>query len=367
MNQPIPVISDLQSLIEALPENQKSLCRRIFAVSVASGTVVPPPAMIPWIESQFGSLETVTDQTIVKVTNLITFEGSIFNTLRGVLAQNERKRYSTGNIPVDQNPHRDAFDNPLERTTADVFGRVEGKHSITASNIAKFDGFHSVVIFKTVDPLGFTAEEVADHIDTGWRWAQEAHRHDPKAQYFSLLWNSGKRAGASMMHGHAHVALGHDMHYTKTEALRRAALGYKAIYGTNYFDELFEVYRALGLGFENEDTRVFVSLSPIREKETVILAPGLTDSFKQRVYDVLACFRDNLDVLTFNVGIAVPPIGTVKEDWSGFPVIARIVDRGYPNNDSSDFGSVEIFAASVIHSDPFEVARALKDTFGVRG
>jgi hypothetical protein len=365
MNQPAPVISDLQSLIEALPENQKSLCRRIFAVSVASGTVVPPPAMIPWIESQFGSLETVADQTIVKVTNLITFEGSIFNTLRGVLSQNERKRFLNGTAPVDTVPHKDAFDNPIERTTADVFGRVEGKYSITASNIAKFDGFHSVVIFKRVDPLNFTAEEVADHIDTGWRWAQEAHRHDPKAQYFSLLWNSGKRAGASMMHGHAHLALGRDMHYAKTEALRRAALSYRNTYGTSYFDDLFEVYRALGLGFEKDDTRVFVSLSPIREKETVILAPGLTDSFKQRVYDVLACFRDKLDVLTFNVGIAVPPLGEVAEDWTGFPIIARIVDRGYPNNDSSDFGSVELFAASVIHSDPFEVARTLKKVLSI--
>jgi hypothetical protein len=44
---------------------------------------------------------------------------------------------------------------------------VEGKHSVTASNIAKFDGWHSVVIFKKVDPLIITAEEVADHIDTG--------------------------------------------------------------------------------------------------------------------------------------------------------------------------------------------------------
>jgi hypothetical protein len=75
---------------------------------------------------------------------------------------------------------------------------------------------------------------------------------------------------------------------------------------------------------------------------------------------VLAGFREDIGVLTFNVGISVPPFGSVKEDWSGFPVIARIVDRGYPNNDSSDFGSIELFAASVVHSDPYEIARALK-------
>ena len=361
MNQPFPVVSDLQSFIDALPDQQRRLCQRIFAVSVDKGTVEPPPKMVPWIESQFGSLEMVTDQTIVKIYNLITYEGSIFNTLRGVLAQNERKRFLNGAAPIDTILHKDAFDNPLERTPADVFGRVEGKHSITAGNIAKFDAFHSVVIFKKVDPLNITAEEVADHIDTGWRWAQEAHHYDPHAKYFSMLWNSGKRAGASMIHGHAHLALGRDMHYAKTEALRRVALGYKNTYGANYFDDLFEVYRSLGLGFEKDDTKMFVSLTPIKEKETALLAPCFTDSFKQHIYDVIACFRDKLDVLTFNVGISAPPLGDVAEDWSGFPVIARIVDRGYPNNDSSDFGSVELFAASVIHSDPFEVARALKN------
>jgi len=356
----VPAVSDLESIIEALPERQRNLCRRIFSVSTAQATLAAPPAMVPWIESQFGSLDAVTDQTIVKVTNRITYEGSIFNTLRGVLAANERRRFLTSTEPVDTIPHKDAFDKPLERTTADVFGRVEGKYSITASNIAKFDGFHSVVIFKKVDPLNVTAEEVADHIDTGWRWALEAHRYDPEAKYFSLLWNSGKRAGASMMHGHAHLVLGKDMHYAKVEALRRVSLRYRETYGTDYFNDLFEVYNSLGLGFEKDSVRVYASLTPIKERETVILAPALTDSFKQCVYDVLAAFRDNLGVLTFNVGISTPPLGSVEEDWSGFPVIARIVDRGYPNNDSSDFGSIELFAASVVHSDPFEVARTLK-------
>ena len=35
----------------------------------------------------------------------------------------------------------------MEGTPEDVFGRIRGRHCITASNVAKYDGFHAVVIF----------------------------------------------------------------------------------------------------------------------------------------------------------------------------------------------------------------------------
>ena len=48
------------------------------------------------------------------------------------------------------------------------------------------------------------------------------------------------------------------------------------------------------------------------------------------------------------------------EDWRGFPPIARIVDRGDPANKTSDIGAMELYAASVISSDPFRLADALR-------
>jgi hypothetical protein len=38
-----------------------------------------------------------------------------------------------------------------------------------------------------------------------------------------------------------------------------------------------------------------------------------------------------------------------------------MVDRGYPWDGSSDFGTMELYAASIISSDPFQVARELKE------
>ena len=111
---------------------------------------------------------------------------------------------------------------PETGTAADLFGRIHGQHSTTASNIAKYDGWHGVVVFENHHPLRFTEEEVADYIDTAQDWARRAHEADPEACYPFFLWNCLWRSGASILHGHAQMTLTRGMHYVKIEALRQA-------------------------------------------------------------------------------------------------------------------------------------------------
>jgi len=66
---------------------------------------------------------------------------------------------------------------------------------------------------------------------------------------------------------------------------------------------------------------------------------------------------------SFNLAIGLPPLAAVEEDWSGFPMLARLVDRGDPLNRTADIGAMELYAASVIASDPFRVAQALTPYF----
>ncbi len=355
-----PGIAELDKLSEALPEGTKALLHRIFSITFTSGVCQPTEAMSPWIERQFGSVEAVCQQRVIKITNLVTFEGAIFNPLRALRPRQFEDRLKVEATILDR-AKDDPLASPLTDTPEDPFGRIEGKYCITASNIAKYDEFHGLIIFKDYNPLAFTKEKVVDYLDTAWRWAQRAHEYDPSAKYFFFVWNSLKKAGASLAHGHAQVVLGRGSHYAKIEALRRAALGYRERYGSNYFDDLFQVHRELGLGMEKDRIRTFVYLTPIKEKETIILASSFSDdAFREQVYEVLACFRDRMHVTAFNVGIATPPLSPTLENWEGFPVIARMVDRGYPWDGSSDFGTMELFAASIISSDPFEVAHELK-------
>ena len=359
MNLASRTIADLDIIIEALPEKSKKLFQRLFLLTVSKGSLKPPETMLPWIEKQFGSVGRVTEQKIVKVTNLVTFEGAIFNSLRALRPKQLEDRLRVEARVLDR-AKDDPLSTPLEDTPEDPFGRIRGKHSITASNVAKYDGLHGMIIFKDYNPLKFSKAEVIDYLDTGWKWAQKAHEFDPLAKYYFFLWNALKKAGASLAHGHAQVVLGRYSHYAKIEALRLAALSYKANTGSNYFDDLYKVHFDLGLAIKKGKTRVMAYLTPIKEKEIMLLSPSLDKSFKETVYEVLACFRDRMHVTAFNVGIATPPLDSVPESWRDFPVVARIVDRGYPWDGSSDFGTMELYAASIISSDPFQVARELR-------
>jgi hypothetical protein len=353
-------IASLPEKVAGLPEPDRDLFQRIFRVDAALGRIVPPDSMQPWIERQFGAVEPTLSQRIVRVTNLVTGRGALFNPLRS------RRPHSFADstaleaeIAADAN---DPLAEPLVETPADVFGRIEGKYCITGANVAKFDGFHSLVIFNEHNPLRFDRDMLRDYIDTGLRWAQAAHGVDPAAKYFLFMWNCLWRAGASLVHGHAQVLLGRDAHYPAVECLRRQAVDYRARHNANYFEDLFQSHAAVGCAFEKEDVRILANLAPVKENEVLLMARELTDSLTDRTYDALACLRDRLGVTSFNLALYLPPIALDDLDWRGFPALVHIVDRGDPSARTSDIGAMELYAASVIAGDPLQLARSLQDT-----
>ncbi len=358
---PLARIEDPEELTGRLTPQDRRVFDRLYKVSAGVGAVRPPATMEPWVRNQFGSLEAVLSQKIVKVTNVVTFEGAVFNSLR---ARRPIEATDPPDIQVilSGNGH-DPLEHPTEMTPEDTFGRVQGKYCITASNIAKYDVHHGLVVFNDNHPLDFNREKVIDYLDTAERWAQEAHRRDSEAKCLLFMWNCLWRAGSTLMHGHAQMSLGRDMHYAKVEALRRAALAYRREHMASYFDDLYRTHEALGLGFQVGGLRVLSHLTPIKEKEVLLISDSLNGEVKDGIYTVLATFRDCLGVSSFNLAIHRPPLAATDEDWSGFPVIVRMVDRGHHGSRSSDFGAMELYAQSVIAVDPFAVARELHAAF----
>jgi hypothetical protein len=354
-------ITDLPDLVQALPSDVRALANRIFDVSATTGRLEPPEAMHAWIERSFGSVGAVREQLIVKVTNRVTLQGTLFNELRasrpldtGVSVDLEREIEATAGDP---------FCRPEEGTPADVFGRVRGEHSLTASNVAKYDGFHGVIVFDDHNPLHLTPEKVADYVSVGLEWGRKVLETDPEARYPFLMWNCLWRAGGSIIHGHAQVTATRGMHYPKVERLRRAAAAYRAEHGSDYFGDLYRIHDSLALAIPAENgVRAFASLSPVKEKELVVIGGNAEDDSLQRtVGALLEGYVRTLGVQTFNVGFYMPPLGPADEDWSGFPTVVYLVDRGSPANRTSDIGAMELYAASVVASDPLAVARALRD------
>jgi hypothetical protein len=358
-------ITNLPALLRGLPPGERAAAERVFEVSATTGRLVAPEGMRPWIAKTFGSVEAAEEQRIVRVTNKATLEGTLFNGLRasrpldtGMSADLEGEIRATEGDP---------FCRPEEGTPADTFGRARGRHSVTASNVAKYDGFHGVVVFDDHNPLDLTPEKVSDYISVALEWLRRAREEDPEAVYPFLMWNCLWRAGGSIIHGHAQVAATRGSHYPKVERLRRDARAYSETHAADYFEDLWRVHDALGLSFLDHDgARGFASLTPVKEKELVLVGRDAADEgFRRAVGETLRRYVRDLGASAFNVAFYLPPPpgAGVPEDWSSFPVLAYVVDRGDPSNRTSDVAAMELYAASVVASDPFAVARVLRDGF----
>src|SRR3954452_4075871 len=160
-------------LLEGLPSEERSLAGRIFDVISTTGRLVVPRAMGGWVEKTFGSVEAVREQKIMRVTNRVTLEGALFNELRASRPFDAADGAVPGLLSREiEDTRGDPFCAPEEGTPADVFGRVRGAHSMTASNVAKYDGFHGLIVFADHDPLSFTLEKVDDYVSVALTWVR---------------------------------------------------------------------------------------------------------------------------------------------------------------------------------------------------
>jgi hypothetical protein len=367
----------LADVLFSLTDERQARFGRIFHLSTTVGQVVPPKAMEDWITERFGGVEVVGDQYIIKVTNQVTMEGALFNEVRSLRPPGPLSPEQATEAAEAEGD--DPLCDPETLTPADTFsqesdppGRVRGQYCVTASSLVKLDGYHGLVVFDEHDPLRFTHDQLNDYLEVAWRWAELAHQEDPQARYYLVIWNCRPRAAATVVHGHLQMLLTRDVHYPKIEAWRRAAETYRQTYGEDYFSDLFEVHADLGLGFVSEGIRVMASLTPVKEREIVIMGdvddyarPGaFSGPFKRALFRALDTFINRMGVTAFNLAIYSPPLGETGEAWQGFPIIARLVDRGHLGEGASDVGAMELYAASVIKTDPFRVAEVLRAKFG---
>jgi galactose-1-phosphate uridylyltransferase len=348
----------------------------MYHVETVTGRLSVPPSMDHWVKERFGRVDAVIEQRIAKVTNLVTMEGALFNPLRAVRPTDLASREDVSS--AIESTRGGAFCQPERLTPEDLFhdgtaqgvpGRIQGDHCVTASNIAKYDGYHGLVIFDEHNPLCITTERVRDYLETALRWAERAHATDAAARYFFLMWNCLWKGGASIVHGHMQVTLGRGMHYARIEHWRRQALQYRRTHGANYFDDLFRIHEALGLAVEVGETRLLASLTPVKEKEVLIVSPTpwlRHSSFVDAIGTVLQRYVTALGVQSFNMVLYQRPIDDLdpevgrEEDWRGFPAIVRMVDRGDLESRTVDVGCMELYGSSVIATDPCDVIRALR-------
>jgi hypothetical protein len=169
------------------------------------------------------------------------------------------------------------------------------------------------------------------------------------------------------VHGHAQVLLGRGHHYPQVERLRRDAATYCQSTGDDYIEDLVSAHRDLGLvAHEADGVATLVSLSPVKEREVLVIGrPGMDErdpAFAGSVARTAVAYRDVLGVRAFNLALHRPPLGplSAEGEWQRIPPIVHLVDRGDPDSRSSDIGAMELYAASVVGSDPFALADDLR-------
>ncbi len=348
-------ISRILDIIDGLPEDVQTLFNRFYDVSVNMGKLVPPEEMHEWIEENIASLEQVTEQEIVRIENKITHEATLYNELR---AKRPIDSKMNEDLEAILNNKEDCdFCHPLDKTPADSFGRLHGKHCITASNIAKYDALHGLVIFNRHYPLVHDEELIKDYVETARRWFERAHQQHQDMIFPLIMWNCTWRAGASITHGHWQLLLT-SRPYPKVAFLNECRNQYNTRYATSYLDSLYTIHKALGLGFQWKGIKLLVHLTPIKEKECMFFGASSGEGLAH-VIARLVGFYYAKGVRALNLAIYLPPLQPAQ-GWEDFPVVGRLVDRGNPMSNTTDIGAMELYACSVVSSDPFKLAADLR-------
>lgn len=341
---------------QVIPDSFKTKVFNYFKHQDAAGQIIDSP------EEVFGRIQ---KQKIIKIQNKWTGEGTLFNSLRaqrpGIGDKDKDKEKKHVFQLIEESGKECDFCYPEKYTPEDVFGRIHGQHSITAANLAKYDVWSSLVIFNNHNPLEFSFEEFSDYLETGFTWFQEVNKHSPQFRFPFFVWNCLPRAGASQVHGHCQILMSKEP-YSHVEILQKAGKRYEIETGDDYFQDIYTVHRLLGLSGSQGAVRFFASITPVKEKEMVVISsknPSKDTDAKKTIFKVLRCFIDMMGVYSFNLSISCPPTDNEEK----YPYLIHIVDRGSLLKSTADMGGMELYGSSVVADDPYKVIEVIKSVF----
>lgn len=346
---------DLPKLKQTLSPQAQQIFDRIYEEYYSVGTLTIPDGMKEWALKQFGSIEVLEKQELLRLRNKWTGHEVVFNSIRANRPQLKTEPVSEEQILEEAN--KPPFNDVYSLTPEAFFGRIEGEHCVTAANVSMYDSWHGVLVFKEPNPLDISEEKLRDLFDVTSRWCEAVHKKDPEAKYPTFQWNCLWRAGASIPWGHTQVALSKGRPLSAVNSSDEVNTQYRQEFGSSYFDDLFILHQELGLGFSAGNARVILPIDPKKEREFMILADEFDGHAASLLYKVLDEYKKQYGVVSFNVIGYLPPLD--KGEW-GLPVIVRGIDRGSLSSKNSELGIMELLAeVDVVTVDPFASVAAV--------
>jgi len=305
--------------ISNLSKKYKDLFFRIFEFKVEKAKLIFPPE----IEKKFSEFK---NQEILIIKNKILNQESHFNIQR-------TKRKEPAQKEIINNLY-DPFCDYKKNTPFDLFGRLENKLAITASNLAKSSQNHSLVIFKNHNLRKIGLDDIENAFKLTNLWFSKFNQ-----KFKIIIWNFGFRAGASVYHPHLQI-FSLDNIPLKIKDLFDKFDNYKNIFNSNYLDDYFLITKFLRLGKEYEDIKISLNLTPIKDKEIIFWGNNFDKKIKP-ISKIIFSYFKSLSQEDFNLLLFIE-----NKSFLGF-----LVSRGNVHKLNSDIGSLELYAFSVVGFD----------------
>ena len=145
-------IADVCAQCDRLPDDERALFEWMFVLSGDTGTLDLPEELRAKVERWFAlpgdtdlaeqACRRACEQRLVRVTNRATSTTVVYNPLRACRpqpAQPDGADPTEEQIAESEGVGKCDFCDPFRMTAADSWGRVETRHFVTASNVAKMD------------------------------------------------------------------------------------------------------------------------------------------------------------------------------------------------------------------------------------
>lgn len=358
-----------------------SLVKDIFDVDVSLAQLVVPPAFEKKAVALFPALtggpkqvlSAIERQHVVTVTNRVTAETTYFNEIRRFRPGAEQplsaeaEREIRAMYDLGANPDDCDFCSRV-RTAQDRFGRVEGRLSYSAANIAKMGRWHALIVSKHHNPIDYTEDDIVDMLELSNQWFTRVVEEESSYLYWNVACDIGKRASASQVHLHFQLTAGKAGYATGFQRLYLDAARYAAAHNSSsYWDALIAAHATAGLALTIDDAHVLAYLSPAKEKEVMVIAPELSSGFTKAVALVMTALRDAGQARAMSFGMALPPVvAPVDGDVPDMPAVFRVIDRGNPLDPRGDTGAFEYYGSPYVGADPYRVMSWLKAAWTAR-
>ena len=325
-------MDELLKRINNLSEKEKELFYRIFEIEIEEAQLTLPSAAQKTFDPS------VEHQTIMLIKNKWTGESISYNAWRS-----KRPKPKSEDLSVLKDT-RDDFEHVHKKMPADEFGYLENDFGTTAENIAKVKKYHSLVVFKNPFSQDIGPQDIKGCFNLAETWFQKADEKTGGFKNGMVLWNSGYRSAATILH--PHFQLIYPAHVSGRSAmLEQAAHMYQKECGYSYWDDFKKIHRALGLAKNNGHAEVIIPLVQYKDDELYIFAKNIEKSTEDlgTIMYAYKKLHENFNMFFYRTCENELPLGFA-------------ISRGSSAQKSSDIGALELYSFSIVESDPFMFA-----------